>query len=173
MPRCMGGLPCDSPAGCMKTVCSQMHVEKSPLSVSQTCCVLFNLKAGAASLTTNVANRTWSLASLWESVELIFHSIPPFYDTLIVALCTLILWHHLQHQDRKGEEGTRTTARNDQDGNQWGGNRRGDGEGEEILPAPDVWGQSDGDGICVTWSFDLKSVLKENISVFNVFSVST
>lgn len=140
-----------------KTVCSLMHVGKITTEcLTKVFRLLFNLNAGAASLTTNVAQPHQSLVSLWESVELIFHSIPPFYVAPIVASCTQILWYHLQHQDREGEEGTRTTARDDQDGNQWGGNRRGDGEGEEILPAPDVWGQSDGDVIGVTWPFDLK-----------------
>lgn len=50
-----------------------------------------------------------------------------------------------QNQDREGEEGARKAARNDQDGNQWGGDRWGDGEGKEILPATDVWGQLDAD----------------------------
>lgn len=47
-----------------------------------------------------------------------------------------------QHQDREGEEGAREAARDDPDRNQWGRNRRGDGEGEEVLPAADVRGQS-------------------------------
>lgn len=46
-----------------------------------------------------------------------------------------------QHQDREGEEGAREAAWDDKDGNQWGGNRWRDGEGEEVLPAADVRGQ--------------------------------
>lgn len=43
-----------------------------------------------------------------------------------------------QHQDREGEEGARQAARDDQDGDQRGGDRRRDGEGKEVLPAADV-----------------------------------
>lgn len=46
-----------------------------------------------------------------------------------------------QHQDREGKEGARKAAWDDKDGNQWGGNRWRDGEGEEVLPAADVRGQ--------------------------------
>lgn len=46
-----------------------------------------------------------------------------------------------QHQDREGEEGACEAAWDDKDGNQWGGNRWRDGEGEEVLPAADVRGQ--------------------------------
>lgn len=78
-----------------------------------------------------------------------FSQHPSFYLLLSWVCGELSVWYHLQHQDREGEERARTAARHDQDGDQRGRNRRGDGEGEEILPAPDVWGQSDG-GICIT-----------------------
>lgn len=90
------------------------------------------------------------LTSVWESLVLIFHSFLPLYVAFVVSWCAQILQYHWQHQDWEGEEGARTTARDDQDGNQWGGNRRGDGEGEEVLPAPDVRGQSDV-VICIAW----------------------
>lgn len=64
----------------------------------------------------------------------------PFNVALIDASCAQSLSYPLQHQNREGEEGACSTARDDQDGNQRGGNRRGDGEGEEILPATDVRG---------------------------------
>lgn len=51
-----------------------------------------------------------------------------------------------QDQDREGKEGARQAARDDSDGNQRGGNRRGDGEGKTVLPAADVRGQKDKEG---------------------------
>lgn len=47
-----------------------------------------------------------------------------------------------QDQNREGEEGARSAARDDPDGDQRRGNSRGDGEGEALLPAANVRGQN-------------------------------
>lgn len=127
-----------------------------------------------------------NLTSVKEPVALIFPSILPFFVALMDVLWTQSVWYDLQHQDREGEERACTTARDDQDGNQRGGNRRGDGEGEEILPAADVWSQSDG-VICIVSFFSCdfggffrffflcpgwKTLFKWKTNLFNVFTVS-
>lgn len=48
----------------------------------------------------------------------------------------------LQGEAGEGEAGARQAARDDPHRDHRGGNRRGDGEGEASLPAPDVRGRS-------------------------------
>lgn len=62
---------------------------------------------------------------------------------LLLLLCDPCDVTSCQHQDREGEEGACAAARDDQDGDQRGGNCWRDGERKEILPAADVWGQLD------------------------------
>lgn len=63
-----------------------------------------------------------------------------FFCTLLQAFYVWVVSY--QDQDREGKEGARSAARDDPDRNQRGGNSRGDGEGEKVLPAADVRGQS-------------------------------